>query len=64
MALSDEFDFEMNIIVSDKSPLGRALIGAKVGDSVRYFGGFRADVLKISLAEDVFNEEFQPCKKA
>lgn len=58
LILSDEYDQDSNLPVSDKSPLGEALIGSKVGQTVSYSvkqKKFRMTVLEIELANEVFN---------
>lgn len=50
----NEFDMEKKLLVSDKSPLGGALIGSKVDQVVPYNGRFRAEIKSISINKDVF----------
>lgn len=53
--LSEEFDQISEILVSDKSPLGSALLGKKVGDEAKY-GNNRALVKSIGKA-NVFEDD-------
>jgi len=53
--LSGEFDQKSEILVSDKSPLGIALLGKKVGDKAKY-GENRAFIKSIGKA-NVFEDE-------
>jgi transcription elongation GreA/GreB family factor len=43
--LGDRFDSLNEMVVSTKSPLGQALLGATRGQTVKYNNGFRVCIL-------------------
>ena len=52
--LKDSFNMEENILVSDASPLGLALLGAKINQTVTFNGSFEVMVEGIGVDPSIF----------
>ncbi len=56
MLLKDLFDQRNTMIVSDRSPLGSALLGKRVGVVLRYASALSAKILEIGINSEIFSD--------